>query len=132
MHLTTFTGNRHARQFVKFVLVGILTTAINFGVYASLVVLDVPYLLAATVAFAVATINSYTWNRIWTFRAGKHRHIRLLKFTIVQLIGLSVNLIILALLVEHVSMNKFVAQLVANVFVVATNFTGNKFWTFRE
>lgn len=125
-------NNLHARQFVKFVLVGVMTTAINFGIYAALVVLHVNYLLAAVIAFGLATLNSYTWNRIWTFRAGAHRHERLVKFFLVQLVGLTINLTILAALVETTGMNKLLAQLVANVFVVCSNFIGNKFWTFRQ
>ncbi len=125
-------NNRHLRQFVKFVLVGVLTTAINFAIYAMLLFFHVNYIAAAIVAFIVATLNSYTWNRIWTFRAGAHRNRWLVRFTLVQLIGLSVNLAVLALLVEFTGMNKLIAQLVANVFVVGSNFVGNKFWTFRE
>lgn len=121
----------HARQFVKFVLVGLLTTAINFITYALLLYLGVYYLTAAVLSFALATLNSYTWNRIWTFRAGAHRNERLAKFTAVQLVGLGINLGVLALLVEFTGMNALVAQLVANACVVASNFSGNKFWTFR-
>lgn len=132
MQITTLTGNRHARQFVKFVLIGLLSTVINFVIYASLLALGVHYLQAAVVAFAVATLNSYTWNRVWTFRAGAHHTERLLKFTLVQLTGLTVNLVALALFVEYLSVNKLIAQLLANIFVIVTNFSGNKFWTFRK
>ncbi len=126
--------NPHARQFVKFVLVGGLSTLINFAIYAVLVLNHVDYLLAATVAFIVATLNSYTWNRRWTFRAGPHRHERLVKFTVVQLVGLAINLLILTFLIEHVGLqdHKLIAQLIANAFVIISNYLGNKFWTFRE
>lgn len=129
--LALIARDKHARQFVKFVLVGLLTTAINFAVYAVLVFLGVHYLAAAVFAFAVATLNSYTWNRIWTFRAGAHQNRRFAKFTTVQLVGLSVNLAVLALLVEHFGIGALVAQLLANGCVVVTNFAGNKLWTFR-
>ncbi|MSU76196.1 GtrA family protein [Patescibacteria group bacterium] len=126
--------NRHARQFVKFVLVGGLSTVINFTIYATLVLNHVDYLLAATIAFIVATLNSYTWNRRWTFRAGPHRNERLVKFTLVQLIGLAINLLMLTFLIEHVGLedHKLIAQLIANAFVIISNYIGNKFWTFKE
>ncbi len=120
-----------ARQFVKFVLVGAMTTALNFVIFAICLKLGLHYLPAAIVAFAIATINSYTWNRIWTFRAGKHRNERLAKFTVVQLVGLSINLVALSFFVESFGMNELLAQLLANGFVVLSNFTGNKLWTFR-
>ncbi len=126
-----FSQNLHARQFVKFVLVGIATTALNFTIYAGLLYFGVHYLPAATIAFLIATLNSYTFNRSWTFRAGAHRNEYLLKFTVIQLIGLSINLVVLAYLVESFDLNKLLAQVIANAFVVLSNFLGNKFWTFR-
>lgn len=137
--LRSIRYNLHARQFVKFVLVGGMTTAINFLIYGILLlVFDVHYLPAATIAFILATLNSYTFNRKWTFRAGAHRNERLAKFVVVQLIGLGINLAMLAFLVEHVSIGSFrfedhklMAQVISNGFVVLSNYTGNKFWTFR-
>jgi putative flippase GtrA len=128
----TLSQNRHARQFVKYVLVGLLTTALNFTIYALLLYLGAHYLSAATVAFMIATLNSYTWNRVWTYRAGPHRHIRLAKFTVIQVIGLAINLTVLFSLVEYGDVHKLLAQLLANACVVLVTFTGNKFWTFRE
>ena len=132
-HVIAASRNTHARQFVKFVMVGGASTLINFSLYAILVLNGVNYLIAATIAFIAATLNSYTFNRTWTFRAGAHRHVRLLKFTIVQLVGLAINLVVLAYLIEHLGFedHKLIAQLLANVFVIASNFLGNKFWTFR-
>lgn len=123
--------DKHARQFVKFVLVGLMTTAINFAAYGALLALGVYYLTAAVFAFILATFNSYTWNRIWTFRAGEHRLRKLTKFTLVQTFGLSLNLLGLWFLVEHVGLHAFPAQVLANGLVVISNFAGNKFWTFR-
>ena len=133
MNVLALKDDRNLRQFVKFVMVGTLTTGINFLVYSVLVLAGVHYLLAAVIAFLLATLNSYTLNRTWTFRAGAHRHSRLAKFTMVQVIGLSINLVALVLLVEYGGFqdHKLLAQLLANACVVASNFLGNKFWTFR-
>ena len=129
--LAAIRRDKHARQFVKFVLVGLTTTAINFAVYVVLLLAGVYYLTAAVAAFSVATLNSYTWNRIWTFRAGRHHVGKLAKFTMVQLAGLSLNLLGLWLLVEYAGLHEFPAQVLANGAVVVSNFIGNKFWTFR-
>lgn len=130
--VTAARSNPNIRQFVKFVLVGIMTTAINFAIFALLLANGVHYLPAATVAFVIATLNSYTFNRTWTFRAGAHRMSWLAKFMAVQLIGLSINLAVLAGLVEWFGIPELLAQLLANCCVVVTNFVGNKFWTFQK
>ena len=131
--LRRVASNPHAQQFIKFVIVGALTTLVNFAIYATLVLVGVFYLYAAVIAFVVATLNSYTFNRRWTFRAGRHSRGKLFRFTLVQLVGLGVNLGVLAILVENLGFghHKLIAQVIANAFVVLTNFLGNKFWTFR-
>ena len=133
MNAARLTKDPHLRQFVKFVLVGGLTTAINFLLYSVMVLAGLHYLAAAIIAFGLATLNSYTFNRTWTFRAGRHQHDRLVKFTTVQLVGLAINLVVLVLLVEYAGFeeHKLLAQLIANGCVVVSNFSGNKFWTFR-
>lgn len=132
LSIAAIRRDKHARQFVKFVLVGLTTTAINFTVYGLLLIVGVYYLTAAVISFSVATLNSYTWNRIWTFRAGRHHIGKLAKFTVVQLLGLSFNLVGLWLLVEYAGLHEFPAQVLANGVVVMSNFVGNKFWTFRS
>src|SRR5205085_802416 len=132
MNLITLRNDPHARQFAKFVIVGLMTTLINFTVYGLLLLAGIHYLRAAVIAFAIATLNSYTFNRRWTFRAGAHRTERLVKFTAVQLVGLTINLLLLFWLVENFALNKFLAQVLANSLVVVTGFVGNKFWTFRS
>lgn len=134
INISTLRRTPAGRQFIKFALVGLVTTAINFMIYAVLVLAGVNYLLSAVIAFIVGTLNSYTFNRTWTFRTGKHQNALLLKFTAVQLLGLAINLGVLALFVEYGGLedHKLFAQLLANGFVVMSNFFGNKYWTFRS
>lgn len=125
-------ANPHAQQFIKYGVVGLSSTAINFALYAALLALGFHYLAAAVLAYTVATVNGYVLNSRWTYRAGTHTNTRFLKFSTIQLSGLAVNLLVLAFLVETFALNELLAQLVANAFVVLTTFGGNKFWTFRE
>src|SRR5438105_14886551 len=104
--IQTLRRDKHVRQLVKYVLVGGLTTLVNFAVYGLLILVGVHYLAAAVVAFLVATLNSYTLNRVWTYQAGAHTHSRFAKFLITQLTGLAINLSVLALLVETFGFNK--------------------------
>ena len=57
-------------QLVKFVLVGGSGYAVNLAVFPLAVeLLDVHHLVAATLAFLVAVMNNFWWNRHWTFGA---------------------------------------------------------------
>jgi putative flippase GtrA len=120
------------RRMVKYGIVGVLNVAIDFSLYALLVTIGVWYPLAKTMSLTVATANGYTLNRIWTFRAGPHRHIALAKYAGVQAVSLAANVTVLALLVEIAGLNEIVAQAIALPFIAVLSFLGQRLWTFRE
>ena len=60
-------------QIVKFVVVGVSNTAVDFAVLNGLIFLTgiasgTPYSLFKAASFVVAVGNSYFWNKRWTFR----------------------------------------------------------------
>jgi putative flippase GtrA len=62
----------HAR-FLRFLIVGGLNTAVNYGIYALLVYLGLGYLLAATLSFVAGLVISFKSQRRFVFRSrGKH------------------------------------------------------------
>ena len=128
--LKTLTAHRESRRVVKYGLVGVLNVTIDFVLYALLVSFGVWYVAAKTASLAVATLNGYTFNRRWTFRAGPHRHAMLVRYFTVQACCLAVNLALLALLVEVVGLEEVPAQAVAVPFVAGLSFLSNRFWTF--
>ena len=76
--------------------------------------------------------NSYVMNKRWTFRSsGSDVRREFIKFFIVNLISLSINLGSMAVLVEVFSIQPPVAQLVTIGVTLAINFSGNRFWTFK-
>jgi putative flippase GtrA len=121
-------------QFTKFSLVGLLNTAIHYGVFFCLYrFMGVHHLIASGIGFCFAVTNSYLINKYWTFksRASDVRR-EFTKFLIVNLLSLSVNLASMAILVELLSIHPPIAQFVAIGFTLLVNFLGNKFWTFRK
>ena len=63
-------------QFIKFVLVGFINTAVYFGsLNLFMVVSQIHqgwwYSIFVAIAFVVSSINSYFWNKRWTFQKGK-------------------------------------------------------------
>lgn len=125
-------GGPELRRIVKYGIVGVSNTAIDFAVYVTLVSLGVWYLLAKVLAMVVACLNGYTWNRRWTFRAGAHAHAMLGKYALVQTTALGFNLVLLATLVEVVGLHEIVAQAIALPVVVVVGFLGQRHWTFND
>ena len=84
-------------QLAKFTLTGVFNASIDFGILNILMVFSgitagVGYVIFKSVSFIIANLNSYFWNRMWTFEekgGGEGREY--LKFLIVSIIGLLIN-----------------------------------------
>ena len=133
-------------QAAKFVLVGVLNTAIDFGVSNFLIALSgiavgfqVDFFKG--IGFSVAVINSYFWNKFWVFEKKEGGGAKeFSQFFVVSIVGLGINVA-----VAHVVINiigravGLTAGQWANVgFLVATlaslvwNFLGYKLWVFKR
>ena len=84
-------------QGIKFVLVGILNTAIDFGVLNLLILITGitgGWAIAPlnAISFLCAATNSYLWNKFWTFKAkGGVAGKEFSQFLIISLIGIGIN-----------------------------------------
>ncbi len=125
---------RVARQFIKFAMVGVVNTTVDFSVYAAGIFwLDLHYLVANVFAFLAAASNSYFLNRRWTFRSQDPRWRRqATKYFMVLAIGFGLNELLLYLFVEHGQLGKFMGKAIAVVVVLFWNFGANKLWTFSH
>ncbi len=54
-------------QFARYGAVGISNTLLSAACYAALIFLGADAVAAATVAFALGSVNGFLWNRRWTF-----------------------------------------------------------------
>ena len=85
------------RQFGRYAIIGGVNTAIDFGVLNLLMWWTGIYtgkqiVLLNMIAFAVAVINSYFWNKYWTFKDRDNADIKeFSQFITVTLIGLAIN-----------------------------------------
>jgi len=84
------------------------------------------------IAAETAIINNFIWNDLWTFgdlsndQKGWQKTLkRFLKFNTICLIGLFLNVLVLNLLFNVFSMNRYVANLIAIALVTAWNFWVN-------
>jgi putative flippase GtrA len=120
-------------QLLQFGLVGASGYIVNLAVFALVNgPLGVHYIAAAILAFCVAVLNNFWWNRHWTFDA-KHGHagFQAARFFTVSLLALIVNLIALKILVGG-GMGELPAQAISVAIAMPFNFIGNKLWTFDE
>ena len=120
-------------QLGKFLLVGLSGYVVNLAVFTfSLEVLGVHHIAAATLAFLVAVMNNFWWNRHWTFAArGGHAGFQAARFFTVSVVAFLIQLVILQLLITGPDLPKVLAQAISLVLATPVNFIGNKLWSFR-
>jgi dolichol-phosphate mannosyltransferase len=121
-------------QFTKFCIVGGIGMLINLAIlYALVEYAGLWYILAASIAFVIAVINNFVWNKFWTFNDVNIKGVgkQFTKFFVISVISLGINLAVLYALVEYMFTWYMLAQIIAIVFATGSNFIGNKFWTFK-
>jgi putative flippase GtrA len=119
-------------QLVKFCAVGASGYVVNLTVFALVVEgLGAHHLVGATVAFVVAVLNNFWWNRHWTFRAGHgHAGFQAARFFAVSVAAFLFAASVLELLVSVLGVPEVLAQALSILAATPLNFVGNKMWSF--
>ena len=133
-------------QAAKFFLVGTLNTFIDLGVLNILILISgiavgIFYSIFKALSFLVATINSYFWNKYWTFeKKERPTQKEFFKFLIVTTIGLLINVSIASLVVNIIGPQFGLGEkiwasfgaIVAAFFAFVWNFLASKFIVFKK
>src|SRR3954452_14472635 len=119
-------------ELIKFTLVGGSGYVVNLaGVAFATASLGLHHLAAATVAFAVAVLNNFWWNRHWTFGAGDgHAGFQAARFFAVSVFAFIFAAGVLETLVRFTDVPEIGAQAISIVVATPLNFVGNKMWSF--
>ena len=119
-------------KFLKFCVVGVSGTAIDFGLtWLCKEIFKIPKFLANAIGFVVAATNNYILNRIWTWGSTSDQvGVEYVKFFTVSLIGLGLNTLILYIFNEKIKLNFYVSKIIATGVVMLWNFFANNFFTF--
>lgn len=121
------------QRFLRFGLVGLTGVAVDLAVFY---VLRERWQLGLTrsamLSAEVAILNNFYWNDRWTFydlsrqqRGWRKQLKRLLKFNIVCLAGLILNVLIVNILFNLLGVNDYLAKLLAIALVTLWNFSIN-------
>jgi dolichol-phosphate mannosyltransferase len=124
-------------RFVKFLLVGASGILVNEGLlwllteYAHLV-----YLLSSAIAIEVSIISNFVLNDYFTFRDRRRPSVssmsgRLLKFNLVSLAGLLINLGVLWIFTSVLGVYYLVSNLVGIALAFLWNYFVNSLWTWK-
>jgi len=134
-------------EFSKFAVVGVLNSGVDFGVLNSLMLITGVssgggFLAFKSVSVTLGVINSYLWNKYWTFDSSKSGAAgrELVAFLVVTLVAVALNVVGADVIVNVVGAPRGIStKLWANVGAISgagltlfANFFGYKFFVFRK
>lgn len=127
--------NGKLKHLSRFSLVGVANTLIDFLVFTLLNSLGVNYALSQAIGYGSGVLNSYIFNKRWTFQdknTGKENVYELVKFVIINLVTLIITTIAIRFLVDNLGLNKYIAKVLVTLLAQVTNFLSYKLWVFRN
>jgi len=144
-------------QLAKFIVIGVLNTVVDLGFLSLLTFMMKSYfdidskdafLLGVTfyslykgLSFIVANVNSYYWNKYWTFQGNdKKTSSEIIQFFIVSLIGFFINIATASYVFGSINpiggLNSdqwgLIGAAVGSIAGLLWNFVGYKLWVFKK
>ncbi len=121
------------RQAIKYGIVGVSNTLITaIVIWVMMKGLGCSDILSNIVGYAAGVLNSFIWNKRWTFQSDAGWMSSGFRFLVAFGICYLLQLGVLMYLNAHLSIDPYYNQLLAMVFYTAINFVMNKFYTFKS
>ncbi|MDR3220216.1 MAG: GtrA family protein [Dysgonamonadaceae bacterium] len=145
-------------QALKYGIVGVMNTLLTaltiwfmmhvvFGIDHDESVSSLIVSISNTIGYIVGLVNSFLWNRSWTFKSNKNWKVDFYRFLIAFAICFGLQLLLVNGLNTYLKINTFqfcllnheynvnfayICQLIGIVFYTVLNFVFNKYYTFKK
>ena len=95
------------------------------------------YSIFKSISFIVANINSYLWNKYWTFSQEGGKSTEFIQFFIVSVIGFVINVLVASLVFKSIAgfsadQSGLIGAAMGSIAGLAWNFLGYKFIVFKK
>ena len=134
-NVTNYIFNEKLKSVSRFSIIGILNTLIDFAVFTiSHSLFGINYSVSQTAGYSFGVINSFIFNKNWTFQnknANKKTVNQFVQFIIINVIVLTITLIFMRLLIKNFELNIYVAKIIVTFIAQIINFLAYKLWVFK-
>lgn len=161
LRIAFFIGQRIAivYQIAKFVVIGVGNVLVDLGVLSLITMIFSSYFkieakdamigvvtfysLYKSISFIVANINSYFWNKYWTFDQGEKKQTKseFVQFFAVSVIGFLINVFVASIVFKMIlgsfvtltgSQLGLIGAMAGSIAGLVWNFLGYKLWVFKK
>jgi putative flippase GtrA len=122
-------------QAVKFLSVGVLNTALDASLYFVLtrwLGLSTLPTLAKGISYGAGILNSFYWNKSWTFRSDASTVAAFVPFALANLAALAINASIMHVCLNALGLHEIVSLVLATGSTFLWNFIISKFLIFKK
>ena len=125
---------KNKKEVISYLIFGILTTLVNIVVYTFCKdVLQIQYLISNAIAWIVSVLFAYFTNRKYVFESHNSSIINeLVKFIGARVSTGIMDMLLMWLFVDVLSMQSMISKIIVNVVVVILNYIFSKLFIFQE
>jgi putative flippase GtrA len=135
IRVTNYVLNGKFKNLSRFSIIGVLNTLMDFAIFTIFHSLfEVNYAVSQILGYSFGVINSFVFNKNWTFgdrNANKKTTREFLQFIVINLISLAITIIFMKLLIKNLELNVYIAKIIVTFIAQVTNFLGYKLWVFN-
>lgn len=117
---------------MRFGIVGLASNAVLYGLYVLATSLGVQHTVAMTAVFALGVLQTFVFNKRWSFAYQGPRGGAMLRYLIAYAVAYAINLAAMLLLVDVEGFPHRIVQAVMVVVVAMFLFLAQRLWVFRS
>jgi len=119
-------------QFFRFAAVGASGTILQYLIlWVGVRLFSIDAALASSIGYIFAAFLNYGLNYIFTFDGGQPHLTAARRYFTVLGIGWLINAGLMSILVHHLNLNYWIAQVFSTTLGLFWNFAGSKLWAFK-
>jgi len=121
------------QEFGKFIMVGVLNTVINYGVFILLfIAFNLIYFVAGAIGFLSGAVSGFFLNRLWTFKSKVPIAEGFIKYFIIQLFCLGIHIATQIGVTELLGVPEIFSQLAGIAITTFMNFFISRAIVFKK
>lgn len=119
-------------QFVRYGVIGIVSNSVLYVAYLGLTYVGVGHKTSATIAYALGVLQTFLFNRSWSFRDSGAGGPALARYIAAYVSGYLLNIAVLIVLVNRAGFPHWVVQGAMIIVLAMGLFLIQKLWVFQS